>query len=96
MGEQEVRGDEVVEFVPRPSPIELDSELKETKVRAPGKGKELIPPHSLQSSLFDAKNTTAARRFINSTFLEVDRHRAREEVLTHVGTIVVKHVLEVC
>ncbi|GKV47170.1 hypothetical protein SLEP1_g54088 [Rubroshorea leprosula] len=94
MGEQEVRGDEVVKFVPRPPPIELDPELRETEVRALCKGKELVPLPSLQSSLFDAKNTTAAWRFINSTFPEVDRRWATEEVLTHAGTTIVKHTLE--
>ncbi|GKV46857.1 hypothetical protein SLEP1_g53818 [Rubroshorea leprosula] len=96
VGELEVRGDKVVEFVPRPPLVELDPELRETRVTTHGKGKELVPSLSLQSSLFDAKNTTAAKRFINSTFPEVDRRRAREEVLTHAGATVVQHALEVC
>ncbi|GKV35939.1 hypothetical protein SLEP1_g44134 [Rubroshorea leprosula] len=33
-------------------------------------------------------------RFINSTFLEVDRCRAQEKVLSHGGVGIVKHVLE--
>ncbi|GKU92994.1 hypothetical protein SLEP1_g6641 [Rubroshorea leprosula] len=63
--EQECKGDEVVEFVPRP-PL----------------------PH-----LFDTKSMTVAKRFINSTFPEMDCRRAREKVLSHGGVGIVKHVL---
>ncbi|GKV46621.1 hypothetical protein SLEP1_g53595 [Rubroshorea leprosula] len=35
--EEEVRGNEVVEFVPHPAPIELDSDLRETEVPTSGK-----------------------------------------------------------
>ncbi|GKV21350.1 hypothetical protein SLEP1_g31336 [Rubroshorea leprosula] len=97
--EQEVGGNEVLEFVPWPPPIELDPKLKETEVegvevRAPSKGKGLVPPLSFQSSLFDTKNTTGARRFINATFPEVDKRQAKEEVLRYAGATVVKHALE--
>ncbi|GKV48212.1 hypothetical protein SLEP1_g55038 [Rubroshorea leprosula] len=74
---EEVRGSEVLQFIPRPPLVELDPELKESEaegagVRAPGKGKGLVPQLSFQSSLFDAKNSTGARRFINATFPEVN------------------------
>ncbi|GKV06336.1 hypothetical protein SLEP1_g18237 [Rubroshorea leprosula] len=54
---------------------------------------ELYGVNSL-SSLFDTKSMTVAKRFTNSTFLEVDYHRAREKVLSHGGVGIVKHVLE--
>ncbi|GKV31589.1 hypothetical protein SLEP1_g40266 [Rubroshorea leprosula] len=96
--EEEERGSEVPLFIPRPPPVELDSELKEfeggAEVRAPGEGKGLVPPLSFQSSLFEAKNMTGARRFINSTFLEVDKRHARDEALRYCGASMVKHVLE--
>ncbi|GKU89489.1 hypothetical protein SLEP1_g3622 [Rubroshorea leprosula] len=46
------------------------------------------------SSLFEAKNMTRARRFINATFPEVDKHHTRDEALRNCGASVVKHVLE--
>ncbi|GKV38647.1 hypothetical protein SLEP1_g46537 [Rubroshorea leprosula] len=49
VAEPEVRRDELVEFMPRPSPSKVDAELREREeamVRGPGKGKELIPPPS--------------------------------------------------
>ncbi|GKU95267.1 hypothetical protein SLEP1_g8648 [Rubroshorea leprosula] len=64
VAEPEARRDEVVEFVPRPSPPEVDPavrEREEAEVRGPGKGKELIPPPSFQKSLFEATNTTGAK-----------------------------------
>ncbi|GKU89882.1 hypothetical protein SLEP1_g3958 [Rubroshorea leprosula] len=78
--EEEVRGSEVLQFVPRPPLVELDLELKESKaeeaeVRALGKGKGLW-------------------RFINATFPEVDKCQARDEALRYCGATVVKHVLE--
>ncbi|GKV36701.1 hypothetical protein SLEP1_g44801 [Rubroshorea leprosula] len=57
------------------------SELEGAEVRAPRKRKGLVPPLSCQSSLFEAKNMTGARRFINSTFPEVDKCQARDEAL---------------
>ncbi|GKV13755.1 hypothetical protein SLEP1_g24738 [Rubroshorea leprosula] len=63
-------------------------------VRAPGKGKGPVPPLGPQSSLFEAKNITGARWFINNTFPEVDQCNAREEALRYGGASVVKHVLE--
>ncbi|GKV43088.1 hypothetical protein SLEP1_g50426 [Rubroshorea leprosula] len=74
--EPEARGDEVVEFIPRPSPVEVDPEVREREedeVRGPSKGKELIPPPLFQKSLFEAMNITGAKRFLNATLLEVDR-----------------------
>ncbi|GKV52721.1 hypothetical protein SLEP1_g59292 [Rubroshorea leprosula] len=97
--EEEVRGSKALQFVPRPPPIELEPDLRESEaeraeVRAPGKGKGLIPLLSFQSSLFEAKNTTGVRRFINATFPKVDKHQARDEALRYCGAIVVKHALE--
>ncbi|GKV20461.1 hypothetical protein SLEP1_g30584 [Rubroshorea leprosula] len=73
--EEEVRGSKVLQFVPQPPPVELDPELRESEAegpeaRAPGKRKGLVRPLSFQSSLFEAKNATGARRFINATFPE--------------------------
>ncbi|GKV13384.1 hypothetical protein SLEP1_g24394 [Rubroshorea leprosula] len=96
--EEEERGIEVPQFIPRPPPIELDPELRESEegaeVRAPGKGKGLVPPLSFQSSLFEVKNMMGARRFINSTFPEVDKRHARDKALRYCAASVVKHVLE--
>ncbi|GKV34552.1 hypothetical protein SLEP1_g42915 [Rubroshorea leprosula] len=73
VAELEVRGDEVTEFMPRPSPPQIDLEVKEreeAEVRGPGRSKELIPPHAYQKSLFEATNTTGAKHFLNSTLPE--------------------------
>ncbi|GKV42233.1 hypothetical protein SLEP1_g49662 [Rubroshorea leprosula] len=81
VAEPEARRDEVVEFVPRPPPAEVDPKVRErekAEVRGPGKGKELIPPPSFQKSLFDATNIIGAKRFLNATLLDVDRRQARE------------------
>ncbi|GKV38498.1 hypothetical protein SLEP1_g46408 [Rubroshorea leprosula] len=95
---EEVEGNEVPEFVPQPSPAELDPELRRleegAEVRAPGKGKGPVSPAVTQSSLFEAKNMMGARWFINSTFPEVDQRNAREEALRYGGASVVRHVLE--
>ncbi|GKV48193.1 hypothetical protein SLEP1_g55019 [Rubroshorea leprosula] len=72
----------------------VEQEVKGSKVRAPGKGKGLVSQLSFQSSLFDTKNSTGARRFINATFPEVDKRQAKEEVLRYCGATVVKHGLE--
>ncbi|GKV47271.1 hypothetical protein SLEP1_g54185 [Rubroshorea leprosula] len=93
----EVRGDEVTEFVPRPSALEIDPEIREgeeAEVRGPGKGKELIPPHVHEKSLFEAANTTGAKHFLNRTLPEVDRRRARDEAVSRLGATVVRHALE--
>ncbi|GKV06376.1 hypothetical protein SLEP1_g18277 [Rubroshorea leprosula] len=58
--------DALIEFVPRPSPVQIDPSLRET----------------------------AAKRFIRSTFPEVDLNRARHEVEEHGGSGVVRHALE--
>ncbi|GKV07027.1 hypothetical protein SLEP1_g18838 [Rubroshorea leprosula] len=77
--EEEERGNEVPQFVPQPPPVELDPELRESKEGL---------------SLFEAKNMTGARRFINATFLEVDKCHARDEGLRYCGASMVKHVLD--
>ncbi|GKV04960.1 hypothetical protein SLEP1_g17037 [Rubroshorea leprosula] len=64
------------------------------EVRAPGKGKGLVPLMAFQSSLFEAKNMTGARWFINTTFPKVDKRNAWDEALRYCGASVVKHVLE--
>ncbi|GKV11059.1 hypothetical protein SLEP1_g22345 [Rubroshorea leprosula] len=92
--EVELRGDEVVEFVPRPVLVELDPDLKETEVPALGKGKAVVPTPSFQSSIFGNKNFSAAKNFINAYVPEVDRRKAREEALVHGGISVVRHDLE--
>ncbi|GKU99641.1 hypothetical protein SLEP1_g12456 [Rubroshorea leprosula] len=72
VAEQEAREDEVVEFVPRPSPPEIDPE----------------------KSLFEATNTTGAKRFLNATLLEVDKRQARDQVVSQLRATVVRHALE--
>ncbi|GKV06275.1 hypothetical protein SLEP1_g18174 [Rubroshorea leprosula] len=95
---EEERGEEVPQFVPQPPLVELNPELRQleegAEVRAHGKGKGPVPPLGPKSSLFEAKNMTGARWFINSTFPEVDKHNAREEALRYGGASVVKHVLK--
>ncbi|GKU89558.1 hypothetical protein SLEP1_g3684 [Rubroshorea leprosula] len=56
--------------------------------------KGLVPLFSFQSSLFEAKNMMRARRFINTTFPEMDKRQARDEALRYCEASVVKHVLE--
>ncbi|GKU89613.1 hypothetical protein SLEP1_g3734 [Rubroshorea leprosula] len=98
MVEEEERGNEVPQFVPQPPLVELNPELRQleegAEVRAPSKGKGPVPPLGPQSNLFEAKNMTGARWFINSTFPEVDRRNAWDEALRYGGASVVKHVLE--
>ncbi|GKV35462.1 hypothetical protein SLEP1_g43726 [Rubroshorea leprosula] len=97
VAEPEAKGDEGVEFVPRPSPLEIDPEVREreeAEVRGPGKGKGPFSQPSFQKSLFEATNTTGAKRFLNATLLEVDRRQARDEAVSQLGAIVVRHTLE--
>ncbi|GKV02601.1 hypothetical protein SLEP1_g15019 [Rubroshorea leprosula] len=95
--EEEERGNEVPQFVPQPPPVELNPELRQleegAEVRALGRGKGPVPLGP-QSSLFEVKNMTGARWFINSSFPEVDRRNVRDEALRYGGASVVKHVLE--
>ncbi|GKV51120.1 hypothetical protein SLEP1_g57794 [Rubroshorea leprosula] len=96
--EEEERGSEVPQFVPQPPPVELDPKLRQleegAKVRALGKGKGPVPPLAFQSSLFEAKNMMGARRFINTTFPEVDKRNTQDKALRYCGASIVKHVLE--
>ncbi|GKV13483.1 hypothetical protein SLEP1_g24485, partial [Rubroshorea leprosula] len=72
--EPEVRGDEVIEFVSRPPPSEMGPEIRERKgveVRRPSEGAKLIPPHLYEKSLFEARNTTGVKHFLNATLPEV-------------------------
>ncbi|GKV41216.1 hypothetical protein SLEP1_g48782 [Rubroshorea leprosula] len=97
VAEIETRGDEVVEFVPRSSPPEInpeDGERGEVEVRGLDGGREHTPPHVYQKSLFEATNKTGAKHFLNATLLEVDRMRAKDEVVSHAGYTVVRHALE--
>ncbi|GKV11643.1 hypothetical protein SLEP1_g22883 [Rubroshorea leprosula] len=97
VAEPEAKGDEVVEFVPRPYPPEIDPKVREreeAEVRGPGKGKGPFPLPSFQKSLFEATNITGAKRFLNATLPEVDRRRARDEVVSQLRATVVRHVLE--
>ncbi|GKV26049.1 hypothetical protein SLEP1_g35411 [Rubroshorea leprosula] len=97
VAEPEARGNEVTEFVPRPSAPEINPEVREreeVEVRGPGRGKELIPPHLHEKSLFEAANTIGAKHFLNRTLLEVDRWRARDEAVSRLGATVVRHALE--
>ncbi|GKV48258.1 hypothetical protein SLEP1_g55082 [Rubroshorea leprosula] len=84
-------GTEVVEFVPQPSPPEVTPEhggRGEVEVRGFDGGRERTPPHIYQKSLFEAKH------FLNATLPEVDRMRAKDEVVSHAGYTIVRHALE--
>ncbi|GKV49231.1 hypothetical protein SLEP1_g55994 [Rubroshorea leprosula] len=97
VAELETRGDEVVEFVPRPSPPEInpeDREREEAVVRGLGRGKGPFPQPSFHKSLFEATNTTGAKHFLNATLPEGDRMQAKDEVVSHMGYTVVRHALE--
>ncbi|GKV01685.1 hypothetical protein SLEP1_g14225 [Rubroshorea leprosula] len=97
VSQPEARGDQVVEFVPRPSPPETDPEVREREeavVRGLGQGKGPFPQPSFQKSLFEATNTTGAKHFLNSTLPEVDRMQVKDEVVSHMGYTVVRHALE--
>ncbi|GKV35104.1 hypothetical protein SLEP1_g43417 [Rubroshorea leprosula] len=59
-----------------------------------GGGKELIPPHLHEKSLFEAANMTGAKHFLNRTLPEVDRRWARDEAVSWLGATVVRHALE--
>ncbi|GKV14215.1 hypothetical protein SLEP1_g25118 [Rubroshorea leprosula] len=59
--------------------------------------KERLPSTSaraLEMHLFEATNTTEAKRFLNSTLPEVDKRQAREEAVSHLGAGVIRHALE--
>ncbi|GKV42368.1 hypothetical protein SLEP1_g49779 [Rubroshorea leprosula] len=97
VAEPKARGDEVVEFMLQPSPLEIDPEVrerKETEIRGPGKGKELFPQPLFQKSLFEATNTIWVKRFLNATLPEVDMRQARQEAVSHLAARMVRHALE--
>ncbi|GKV42164.1 hypothetical protein SLEP1_g49601 [Rubroshorea leprosula] len=88
VAELESRGDEVVEFMPRPSPPEIDPEVwerEEAEVQGLSGGRERTPPHAYQKSLFEATNMTGVKLFLNATLPDVDRMQAKNEVLSHAG-----------
>ncbi|GKV35685.1 hypothetical protein SLEP1_g43922 [Rubroshorea leprosula] len=81
--ELECRGDEVVEFVPQPSPPEIDPEVRgreEAEVQGLSGGRERTPTHAYQKSLFEATNMTGAKHFLNATLPDVDRMQAKDEI----------------
>ncbi|GKV44458.1 hypothetical protein SLEP1_g51641 [Rubroshorea leprosula] len=97
VAELESRGDEVVEFVPQPSPPEIVPEVREreeAEEQGLSGGRERTPPHAYQKSLFEATNMTGAKHFLNATLPEVDRMQAKDEVRSHAGYTVVRHALE--
>ncbi|GKV48618.1 hypothetical protein SLEP1_g55415 [Rubroshorea leprosula] len=97
VAELEGRVDEVVEFVPQPSPPEAIPEVQErgeAEVRGLSGGRERTPPHAYQKGLFEATNMTGAKHFLNATLPDVDRMQAKNEVLSHAGYTVVRHALE--
>ncbi|GKV11511.1 hypothetical protein SLEP1_g22766 [Rubroshorea leprosula] len=53
-----------------------------------------LDPELREFEVEGVETTTRARRFINATFLEVDKRQARDEALRYCGAIVVKHALE--
>ncbi|GKV37360.1 hypothetical protein SLEP1_g45402 [Rubroshorea leprosula] len=91
------RGGEVVEFVPQPSPPEINLEnggRGEVEVRGLDGGRERTPPHVYQKSLFEEANKTGAKHFLNATLPDVDRMRAKDEVVSHARYTIVRHALE--
>ncbi|GKV30943.1 hypothetical protein SLEP1_g39704 [Rubroshorea leprosula] len=92
-------GTEVVEFVPQPSPPEVTPEhggRGEVEVRGHDGGRERTLRHVYQKSLFEEANKTGAKHFLNATLPDVDRVRAKDEVVSHAGYTIVRHALEVC
>ncbi|GKV40303.1 hypothetical protein SLEP1_g47965 [Rubroshorea leprosula] len=97
VAELEGRVDEVVEFMPRPSPPETIPEIQErgeAEVRGLSGGRERTPPHAYQKGLFEATNMTGVKHFLNATLPDMDRMQAKNEVLSHAGYTVVRHALE--
>ncbi|GKV02581.1 hypothetical protein SLEP1_g15003 [Rubroshorea leprosula] len=90
---QQPQTDALIEFVPRPPPVQIDPSLREVGVVGHGKGKESPVPRQ-KSSFYESTSKTAAKRFIRSTFPEVDLNRARHQVEEHGGSGVVRHALE--
>ncbi|GKV19463.1 hypothetical protein SLEP1_g29724 [Rubroshorea leprosula] len=90
---QHPQTDALIEFVPRPPPVQIDPALREVGMVGHGKGKESPIPRQ-KSSFYESTSKTAAKRFIRSTFPEVDLNRARHEVEEHGGSGVVRHALE--
>ncbi|GKV33928.1 hypothetical protein SLEP1_g42364 [Rubroshorea leprosula] len=90
---QHPQTDALIEFVPRPSPVQIDPALREVGMVGHGKGKESSIPRQ-KSSFYESTSKTAAKRFIRSTFPEVDLNRARHKVEEHGGSGVVRHALE--
>ncbi|GKV28955.1 hypothetical protein SLEP1_g37939 [Rubroshorea leprosula] len=82
-----------IEFVPRPAPMQIDPELRETEVVAPGRGKSSVP-YPRQVANFYNSGRTAAKRFIGAHFLEVDLQRAKDELAANGGSRVVLQDLE--
>ncbi|GKV33954.1 hypothetical protein SLEP1_g42388 [Rubroshorea leprosula] len=74
------------------------SEVKIDKFLSTAEGAELKRKKSEEVGLAQKRmrveEQEVAKRFINSMFPEVDRCRAREEVLSHGGVGIVQHVLE--
>ncbi|GKV05211.1 hypothetical protein SLEP1_g17245 [Rubroshorea leprosula] len=80
---------EVEEEVPR---LELKRKGREEGVALQKKRRVVEEEErGSESSLFEEKNMTGARRFINATFPEVDKRHARDEALRYYGASVVKH-----
>lgn len=82
----------LVEFVPRPLPVQVDSAQREVGVVTHRKGKSFLKQ---KSNFLDPKSRIAEKCFINSFFLEVDLQWARDEMDSNDGGGMVKHALEV-
>ncbi|GKU99492.1 hypothetical protein SLEP1_g12339 [Rubroshorea leprosula] len=71
-----------------------DLALREVGIVTHRKGKSFVPFLRQKSSFFNS-GKTIAKRFIDSTFLEVDLQKANEELNTIGGASVIRHALEV-
>ncbi|GKV48240.1 hypothetical protein SLEP1_g55066 [Rubroshorea leprosula] len=83
-------GEVPMDFVPQPLPVDLDPKLWEVGVVTDGKGKSTVPLPVQKSSFYEASNSNTVKRFINSTFSQVDLNRARDKVNAH-GKVGVVH-----
>ncbi|GKV48998.1 hypothetical protein SLEP1_g55772 [Rubroshorea leprosula] len=84
-----------VEFIPWSLPVDINLELREVGVVTHRKEKSIIPLPVQKSSFYQSSSRTATKRFLNSTFSEVDLKRAQEKMDADDGVGVVRHALEV-
>ncbi|GKU99032.1 hypothetical protein SLEP1_g11946 [Rubroshorea leprosula] len=75
----------LVEFVPRPPPVQIYPALREVEAVAIGMGKSFVPYPRQVASFYDS-GRTVTKHFIGSHFPEVDLQRAKDEVAANGGS----------